>query len=108
VSVPVTVTALSFTHETGVQPIDFLMVARYEDTSAEGVCAEEVYASRRGPEPDRSDSTGISEEHFPVTEVSPVTDSLGTGDADLALLDSIEAELDEVERTLAGLDDDGP
>jgi len=37
-----------------------------------------------------------------------VTDSLGTGDADLALLDSIEAELDEVERTLAGLDDDGP
>jgi hypothetical protein len=84
------------------------MVVRYEDTSAEDVHSEDVYASRLGPETDRSGLTGVSEEPSPVTEVSPTNDSMGTGDADLALLDSIEAELDDVERTLAGLDDDGP
>ena len=102
-----TVTALSFAHRAGVQPLDCPIVARYEDTSAEDVYAED-FASRRGPEADTSAPTGVSEEPFPATELSPTTDSPGTGDADLVLLDSIEAELDEVERTLAGLDDDGP
>jgi len=41
------------------------------------------------------------------SEATAITDSGGTSDVDIELLDSIEEELDEVERTLTRLDDDG-
>lgn len=53
---------------------------------------------------DLTDSGGQSS---PTTEVTRITDSPGSSDVDVRLLDLIEEELDDVERTLAGLDEDG-
>ena len=43
-----------------------------------------------------------------TTDASRITESSGTNDGDIQLLDSIEDELDEVEQSLAQLDEDGP
>jgi hypothetical protein len=83
-------------------------MAHHEGTAGGDGSDGDRYSPRRGAETGRLDLDGLGERPAPVNELSRTTGSHGTSDADLELLDSIEAELGEVERTLAGLDDDGP
>jgi hypothetical protein len=56
----------------------------------------------------RTDLPGDGGQSSRITEVSRTTDPCETRDVDIELLDSIEEELNEVELTLARLDEDGP
>jgi hypothetical protein len=56
----------------------------------------------------RTDLAGDGGQSSRITEVSRTSDPCETRDVDIELLDSIEEELNEVELTLARLDEDGP
>ncbi len=61
-----------------------------------------------GDETGRTHLVGHSGQARPTTDVSRITDSSGSDDVDIQLLDAIEGELEGVERALAELDEGGP